>query len=101
MGSRKRSARRKEREAFLSGTGGLDDAFARAGAREGALESLRERVRRTRACERKNRYETRADAQEAIAACSSYGRTGLHCYKCPYCGGWHLTSRQGGPPLTA
>ena len=58
------------------------------------LDARREAADRSRSCERKNRYASRLDAEEAIRRCADHGRRGLHCYRCSYCGGWHLTSRQ-------
>ena len=36
--------------------------------------------------------DTRAEAEAVMADCENRGRRGLACYKCEYCGGWHLTS---------
>jgi hypothetical protein len=94
MGSRKRSARAKERAAFESSLGGMDDAFARAERREEGLAARREEGLRVKACESKNRYDTYEEAQEALAWCAEQGRRGLHIYRCPYCDGWHLTHKQ-------
>jgi hypothetical protein len=95
MGSRKRSAMRRQMEEFRSQLGGMDDAFERAQASHVNLDDRRDAARRARGCERKQRYQTRWDAQEAIALCAEHGRSGLRCYRCEYCGGWHLTSRKG------
>lgn len=93
MGSRKRSARQKQVEAFRSQLeGSLDGVFSRAERELSAAEERREAAYRTKSCESKNRYATRWDAQEAIALCAEHGRTGLTCYRCDFCGGWHLTS---------
>ena len=48
-----------------------------------------------RACGRKKRYETRAEAKKAAEA-SSRRRDApkIFVYECPYCGGWHLTHRR-------
>ena len=94
MTSRKRSATKRQRETFEAGVGGMDDLFARAEREHDRLEGRREQADRARSCERKNRYATRAEAQEAIARCADNGRRGLSCYRCEYCGGWHLTSRK-------
>ena len=96
MTSRKRSARQRQVEAFKAQLGGLDDLYEREERSRDALAAHRESALRTRSCDSKNRYATRWDAQEAIALCAEHGRAGLHCYRCDYCGGWHLTSRQGG-----
>lgn len=92
MGSRKRSAQQKRIAQFKAELGGLDDLYGRERKRDEGLEERREAARRMKACERKNRYNTRADAEEAIALCEQYGTTGLHYYRCEYCHGWHLTS---------
>lgn len=93
MGSRKRSAWRKQKEAFqaeLSQEGA--DPFAKADQLERQRSAQREEARRTKACTSKNRYATREEAQENLAWCEHQGRKGLSIYECPYCGGWHLTS---------
>ena len=92
MGSKKRSARAREVAAFKAQLGGLDAAYERARGNQGRIDERREAARRQRGCERKQRYATRADAEEAIAACAAYGTRGLHCYRCEFCHGWHLTS---------
>ena len=92
MGSRKRSAQQKRIAQFKSELGGLDELYGREQRRSEGLDERREAARRMRACDRKKRYDTRADAEEAIALCAEYGTTGLHCYRCEYCHGWHLTS---------
>ena len=102
MSSRKPSARAKrvkEFKAQLDGayypgeTDGSSDPFAREARRTRELSAKKETALRLKACESKNRYATAFDAQCAIDACASYGTTGLHSYKCPYCNGWHLTSK--------
>lgn len=99
MGSKKRAARAKEVAAFKSqladdrGEDAMDDLFAREDRRRAREEEERAAALRWKACERKNRYATRAEAEAAIAACARYGTSGLHCYKCPHCKGWHLTSK--------
>lgn len=92
MGSRKRSARKKQIEEFKSQLGGMDDAFARENERREREAEEKEEALRWKSCESKKRYETRAEAEEAIASCAEHGTTGLHCYRCEYCRGWHLTS---------
>ena len=94
MTSRKRSATKRQREEFEAGFGSLDDLFERAERDRDELDARREAADRSRSCERKNRYASRLDAEEAIQRCADHGRRGLHCYRCTYCGGWHLTSRQ-------
>lgn len=93
MGSRKRSARERERTAYRSSLGGMDGIFAREEKRREQKDAEREASRRQRTCERKKRYASRVDAEDAIAACAEHGRRGLRAYRCPYCGGWHLTSK--------
>lgn len=70
----------------------LDDAFARAEEECTAADERCEAAFREKSCESKNRYDTRQDAEEAIARCAEHGRRGLTCYRCEFCGGWHLTS---------
>ena len=93
MGSRKPSANAKRISAFKAGLSSMDDLFTREGQRQGTLDARREEARRERACDRKKRYASRADAEEAARLCAEHGRRGLRCYQCPYCGGWHLTSK--------
>lgn len=95
MASHKRSALRKQRDAFEAGfcsAGGVDDIFAQEAHRREALDEERDAALRHKACESKNRYATRGEAEDAIATCAAHGRGGLHCYRCTYCKGWHLTS---------
>ena len=66
--------------------------FAREDERRDALDAERDEAWRYKSCERKNRYDTRAEAEAVMADCENRGRRGLACYKCEYCGGWHLTS---------
>lgn len=93
MGSKKPSARAKQIAAFKSELGGLDDLFAREDARRERAREDHDAALRRKACESKNRYATRAEAEEAIASCADHGTRGLHCYRCDYCGGWHLTHK--------
>ena len=92
MGSRKPSAKKRQVEAFRSQLGGYDAAYERIKRDRAKLDERREAGYRAKSCESKNRYATRAEAQDAIATCAAYGRTGLSSYRCPYCKGWHLTS---------
>lgn len=93
MVSRKGSARAKRVAQFKSQLGGMDDAFAKESRRREAKSREREAALRRKACESKKRYSCQGDAEAAIKACADYGTMGLHCYRCEYCNGWHLTSR--------
>lgn len=97
MGSKKRSAREKQKMAFLADLGnedmGVSDSlFAVEDKRRDRMHAKHEEALRYKSCERKIRYNSRLEAQDAIAACAAHGRSGLTCYKCSWCGGWHLTS---------
>lgn len=96
MGSRKPSAKAKQAAAFrdqlYSYSEGLDGAFSREAANKGKKTQAREAAQRKKACESKNRYASRYEAEATIQDCADHGTTGLECYKCPYCNGWHLTS---------
>ena len=96
MGSRKRQAIAKqvaEFKASLGGANSMDDIFAQEDARRKRRDEEHDAALRRKACESKNRYAFRSEAEEAIASCAEHGTTGLHAYRCPYCGGWHLTSK--------
>ena len=98
MSSRKPSANAKRVSAFKSSLGdedaaGFDHLFSREEDRNDRLAAEREEALYEKSCSSKNRYASRADALEAIALCADHGRRGLRCYKCSYCGGWHLTSK--------
>lgn len=92
MASRKPSARAKRIERLRSELDGGDDLFAREERRLDKIAAHREEARYEKGCASKKRYPTKGEAQLAIAACAEHGRRGLSCYKCSYCGGWHLTS---------
>lgn len=96
MGSKKRSARAREVADFKSqlenGLGGLDDLFANEERREQKREADHDAAMRWKSCEKKNRYATRDEAEEARKWCEDRGTRGLEIYRCEYCGGWHLTS---------
>lgn len=92
MASHKRSALRKQRDAFESSLGSMEDVFSQEERRHKRAQGEREAALRHKACSSKNRYPNKHEAMEAIAACSAHGKSGLQCYRCPYCGGWHLTS---------
>ncbi len=92
MGSQKRSTRKARRSAFERGLGDeLGDVFAREDARRAQQRKQREEALRYKACERKKRYASKAEAKDAIRSCERHGSRDLHCYRCPYCNGWHLT----------
>ena len=93
MGSRKPAANAKRLAAFKADLGSMDDLFGREEERRDALAARREEALREKTCERKKRYGCRSDAEEAIRLCAEHGTRGLRCYKCRYCGGWHLTSK--------
>lgn len=93
MTSRKRQARAKQVAEFKASLGGLDSVFECEDARRAQRSADREAALRNKACESKNRYPSKGDAQEAIRLCAEHGTTGLHCYRCQYCNGWHLTSK--------
>ncbi|MGI6218092.1 MAG: hypothetical protein ACOYIK_10845 [Coriobacteriales bacterium] len=93
MASKKPSSRAKQIANFKSQLGGMDDIFEREDNRRTQDEMRRENARRNKACESKNAYDSRGEAQAAIAACEEHGVRNLRCYKCPYCGKWHLTSK--------
>ena len=92
MASHKRSALKRQRDAFAAEFGGMDGVFAQEERRRENMDHERESALRRKACGSKNRYATRSEADDAIVACAAYGTTGLHCYRCSYCNGWHLTS---------
>lgn len=92
MPSRKPSARARQVAAFKAGADDLSDLFSHERERQDELEERRDEARYERACASKKRYATRADAREAIRLCAEHGTRGLDCYRCSYCGGWHLTS---------
>lgn len=94
MGSQKRPARKARRSAFERGLGDeLGDVFAREDARRAQQQKQREEALRYKACERKKRYASEAEAKDAIRSCERHGSRDLHCYRCPYCNGWHLTHK--------
>lgn len=92
MGSRKRSAQQRRIAEFKAQLGDMGELYGRERQRSEHISERREAARRERGCERKQRYATRADALEAIELCREHGTTGLSCYRCEFCHGWHLTS---------
>lgn len=97
MGSRKQSAKARQRAEFEAdlgqGSHSLDDAFASAAAQRERMAADHEAHLRHKACERKKRYASRTETETAIRDCRRHGSRDLHCYQCPYCGGWHLTHK--------
>lgn len=101
MGSRKRSARKREIEAFRAelddgpmSRNTIEDAFEQEANRQLSDAAHREQALRAKACESKARYASRAEAKATIAACERHGSPALYTYRCPYCGGWHLTHKR-------
>lgn len=92
MASHKRSALKRQRDAFAAEFDDMGDVFAREEHRRATADHERAEALRNKACASKNRYATRGEAEAAIASCADWGRTGLTCYRCSYCNGWHLTS---------
>lgn len=93
VGSKKRSAWQKQKAEFAASFGGMDDLFASESARSQRHDEERAAARRHKACERKNRYASRYEAELTAAECAEHGAPPLHVYHCPYCNGWHLTSK--------
>ena len=95
MVSRKGSAKAKQIAQFKAQLedDGMHDAFQRESQRKQKRAEEKEAALRNKACERKKRYSCKSDAEAAILSCAEYGTVGLHCYRCQYCKGWHLTSR--------
>lgn len=92
MGSRKRSAQAKQIAAFKASLGGMDDIFEREQQLQQQHAEEHDEALRYKACESKNRYASRSEAEEARRDCEAHGTRGLSIYRCPYCNGWHLTS---------
>ena len=92
MASHKRSALKRQRATFEAETTYMGALFDREQRRREQLDARRETVRRDKACNSKNRYASKSEALSVIADCAAHGRDELSCYRCSYCGGWHLTS---------
>lgn len=73
MGSKKRSAWQKQKAEFAASLGGMDDLFASESARSQRHEEERAAARRHKACERKNRYASRYEAELTAAECAEHG----------------------------
>ena len=93
MSSRKPSAKAMRLADFKASLGGSDDVFTRERQHQKKRRIEREKELERKACTSKNRYASKREAEEAIIACAAYGTRGLHSYRCPYCNGWHLTSK--------
>ena len=80
MGSKKRAAWSKAKSEFLgAATGGdMSNLFAREDERRDALDAERDEAWRYKSCERKNRYDTRAEAEAVMADCEK-PRTARPC----------------------
>ena len=57
-----------------------------------AVGKLKERFWKD-ACAEYVKRLSRTEAETAIRDCRRHGSRDLHCYQCPYCGGWHLTHK--------
>ena len=73
VGSKKRSAWQKQKAEFAASLGGMDDLFASENARSQRHEEERAAARRHKACERKNRYASRYEAELTAAECAEHG----------------------------
>ena len=51
----------------------MSDLFAREDERRDALDAERDEAWRYKSCERKNRYDTRAEAEAVMADCETAG----------------------------
>lgn len=56
---------------------------------------LRKYERKRRTCTGKRRYGSE------LVAMREGARFGMDWYRCPYCGGWHLTSKNSQPEVRA
>ena len=70
MGSKKRSAWQKQKAEFAASLGGMDDLFASENARSQRHDEERAAALRHKACERKNRYASRYEAELTAAECA-------------------------------
>lgn len=79
MGSKKRAAWSKAKSEFLgAATGGdMGDLFAREDERRDALDAERDEAWRYKSCERKNRYDTRAEAEQLWPTAKTAGGAAL------------------------
>ena len=93
MTSHKGQARAKRVREFKASLACNDDVFAREEHRHRRTSDAKDAALREKACAKKKRYPSRYDAELAIEACEEHVASGLRCYECPYCRGWHLTSK--------
>ena len=93
MASKKPSANKKKVAQFKSSIADFGDIFESESNRIEEIAEERKSALRNKACESKNRYASRKEAEEAAAWCAAEGRRGLRVYRCKYCNGWHLTSK--------
>jgi len=96
MAKRGRGAWKRQADEFMHQLGGFDgpgNMFGPEARRRAERDALRELDLREKACSSKNRYIDEEDALEALEACERHGRRNLRIYRCPYCDGWHLTSK--------
>ena len=49
-----------------------------------------------RGCTRKRWYRTAAEARQGKAQAERCQAKKFRIYRCPWCGGWHLTTKKGG-----
>lgn len=79
MGSKKRAAWSKAKSEFLgAATGGdMSDLFAREDERRDALDAERDEAWRYKSCERKNRYDTRAEPRQLWPTAKTAGGAAL------------------------
>ncbi len=73
MGSKKRSAWQKQKAEFAASLGGMDDLFASENARSQRHDEERAAALRHKACERKNRYASRYEAELTAAPTATAG----------------------------
>lgn len=71
----------------------MDAAFGREEVKRSKREREHEQALEHKTCTSKIRYDYCSQAEEAIELCAKHGTRGLHAYRCPYCNGWHLTSK--------
>ncbi len=46
-------------------------------------------------CARKRRYRTKAEALQSAQWRANQTSSALYCYECRYCGGWHISHKDG------